>query len=861
VLRPGEWLRRVRYLVTRRRVEAALREEMEAHRELMGSPRQFGNLLRLREEARDVWGWRWLDDLARDLQIGVRALRRTPGYAFTALVSLAAGVALAAATVSVINAYLVRSLPYPEPDRQYHVMYAPPGPWEPAGLSQLDWTALDDIVEHAITSTSETFHAIDGRAGDPYRGLYVAPGFVAGLGVRADVGRGFTRGDFDGSEPVVMIGTRLWRERFGADPNVIGRRFTAELDGEQRARRAFRVIGVLPDGFWFGRDSRDLVDVLLPLRTRARTYRVRLREGVPVDAARQRLTEIVRSIATDLPADWPGVTLEAAHERYVAGTRPVLLAFGGAAALALAIAVANVGVLTLLRAVRRQKEIGVRLALGAGRARIARMILAEASLLAAAATGAGLALAYVALHRLGPAIATQLGRPAPGGEGALQIDAAAVLAAAGAGAVMAGVLSLAALVAPWNARLADVLRRDHRTSTDSAAVRQGRRVLVTMEIAGTLALFVTSGLMIQSLAAMIRTDFGIRTDGLVRIGVALSQGVSRDPAVRASMLDAVVEHVSALAGAPAPLFDWPQFYETPRRPVETDAGPGPVEMGVVLVSGRYFPTLDIDLKQGELFGEADRLGGEPVAVVSETAAGRLWPDGSALGRRIRVADRFISGSPQMAWRTIVGVVADVRQTYDDRDLADVYLPFMQAPPTAAGAWLYLATVQPRPQWEPALRDAIAAVDPRAVVTIAVPLREEAARQWAAPRFLTVVVTAFAVFAALLALVGTYGVTAFAVRQREREAAIRLALGADAPALVRMFLFESGPVLAAGLALGLLAAAAGARLVAHQLHRIDALDLPTFAASALVIASASLAATWWPARRAAHKRPAVMLAEE
>jgi predicted permease len=861
VLRLGEWLRRIQYLISRRRVEAALREEMEAHRDLMGSPRQFGNLLRLREEARDAWGWRWLDDLVRDVQLGARALRRTPGYSLTALISLAVGAGLAAAAAAVVTAYLVRSLPYPDADRLYHVMYAPPGPWEPAGLSQLDWTALDDVVEHAITSASETFHAIDGRPGDPYRGLYVSPGFIAGLGVRADVGRVFVRQDSDGAEPVAMIGTRLWRERFGSDPNVIGRWFSAELDGEQRARRAFRVIGVLPHGFWFGRDSRDLVDVLLPLRRRARTYRVRLREGVPVDAARQRLTEVVRSIATDLPADWPGVTLESARERYVAGTRPVLLAFGGAAALALAIAVANVGVLTLLRAVRRQKEIGVRLALGAGRARIARMILAEASLLVAAATGAGLALAYVALRQLGSAIAAQLGRPAPGGEGALQMDAAAVLAAAGAAAVMAGVLSLAALAAPWNARLADVLRLDRRTSTDSAAVRQGRRVLVTLEIAGTLALLVTSGLMMQSLAAMVRTDFGIRTDGLVRIGVTLSQGVSRDPAVRASMFDAVAERVSALAGAPAPLFDWPQFYETPRRPVEIDGGPGPAEMGMVLVSVPYFQTLGIDLRQGRSFGTTDQIGSEPVAVVSETAARRLWPHGSALGRRIHVVDRFISGSPVMAWRTIVGVVADVRQTYDDGDLADVYLPFMQAPPTDYGGWLYFATVRPRSQWEPALRDTVAAVDPRAVVTIAVPLREEAARQWAAPRFLTVVVTAFAVFAALLALVGTYGVTAFAVRQREREAAIRLALGADPRTLVRMFLLESGPVLAAGIGFGVVAAAAGARLVAHQLHRIDALDLPTFAVSAFVIASASLAATWWPARRAAHKRPVVMLAEE
>jgi hypothetical protein len=358
---------------------------------------------------------------------------------------------------------------------------------------------------------------------------------------------------------------------------------------------------------------------------------------------------------------------------------------------------------------------------------------------------------------------------------------------------------------------------------------------------------------------MIRTDFGITTDGLVRIGVDFAAGTSSDPAVRASMYDELVDRVSALANAPVPLFQWPQFYETPRQPVETDVrGSGAIEMGAVPVGASYFATLGIDLRQGRVFTELDRIGTEPVAVVSETAARRLWAEGSAIGRRLRLADRFIAGSLVKEWRTVVGVVADVRQTYDDHDAADIYVPFMQAPP--AGGWFYLTTVRPRRQWEPSLRDAVAAVDPRATVTIAVPLRQEAERQWASPRFLTMVLTGFAVFSVLLALLAIYGVTACAVQQREREVAIRLALGADTTTLVRMFLLEAGPMLAVGLGLGVLAAVAGGRLLAHQLHRIDALDVRTFAASALFIASVSLVATWWPARRAAAKSPVAMLTE-
>src|SRR5215213_5543303 len=226
-----EWLRRVWYLLNRGRLEDALQREMEAHRELMGEPVRFGNTLQLRERSRDVWGWGWLDALGRDVRFAARGLRRTPGFTLVATLSLALGLALAASTVSILNAYLIRSLPFPESDRLYHVMYAPPGPWEPAGMTALDWTSVGDVVEFPISASGESFYLGDGGYTQALRGMRVTRGFVDGLGVGVAAGRRPVADDFiAGAEPVALIGQALWRDRFGSDPGAVGRLLRTETE-------------------------------------------------------------------------------------------------------------------------------------------------------------------------------------------------------------------------------------------------------------------------------------------------------------------------------------------------------------------------------------------------------------------------------------------------------------------------------------------------------------------------------------------------------------------------------------------------------------------------------------------------------
>ena len=266
----GEWLRRLRYLLNRRRVDAALREEMEAHRAQMGQPPRFGNLQRLREEAHDVWGWNWLDQLVRDVRLAARALWRTPGFALGAVLSLALGFALAATAVAVSNAYLLRSQPYEAAERVYYLRYAPPGPWEPGGMTALDWRSVADVVEFAIASSGETFYLADGPYAQAARVRRVTAGFIGGLGVRAIAGRTLIATDFQAAaEPVALIGHDLWRDRYGSDPVVIGRELQAE--NEAGRREHFRIVGVLPPNFYVGNDSRMPIEIIVPLTTPVRT--------------------------------------------------------------------------------------------------------------------------------------------------------------------------------------------------------------------------------------------------------------------------------------------------------------------------------------------------------------------------------------------------------------------------------------------------------------------------------------------------------------------------------------------------------------------------------------------------------------
>lgn len=854
----GEWFRRIWYLLNRRRFEEALQRDMEAHRQAMADPRRFGNTLRIREESGDVWGWRWLDDTARDLRVAVRTLSRTPGFALVAIGSLALGLVLTVSTVAVVNAYLIRQMPFPKAERLYHVIYAPQGTREPGGAGRIDWQSLQATIEYADQSTMARFFLRDAMGKREVQGLSVAEGSLEMLGVEVTAGRSLVADDFrPQAEKVALIGTTFWRTYFNSDPQVIGRVFRANPSSLAEAGESFRVVGVLPDGFRWAREySRGLMEFVVPRPVPMQAYMVRLQEGVPVALAEQRLTEEVKRIATSMPANWQGVKLVSTQDRYTAEMKPMLASVTAAVAFVLIIVCVNVAVLVLLRAIRRQDEVAVRLALGAGRKHVVRLLLAEALLLSGAAMTIGLTLSSVALRLLGPFIEARLGREAPGGTAALSIDSTVLLAAGGLGLSIALLLSLVPLLATWKDWIAGALRGGGRGGTDGRGVRLLRSSLIAVEVGAALALLVGCGLMIQTFLNLVRTDLGIQTSHIVRTRIALPARTYPEDASFLHFYERLNERLST-ESTPFALASFIPLYETPQQRIELEPGrEATLRAGVMSVSDGYFPMFGIPVLQGRIFVRTDRAGSTPVAIVSDSLARALWPDGGAVGRQIRTAEHPVPGSPLTVWRTVVGVVRDVRQTYVDQDLNDIYLPFLQAPSRYAP--LYLKTTQPPSLWGKMLGDAVTGIDPLVLlsgdITGEKTLDLEAARQLAGPRFLMSLLTSFAAVAALLAILGIYGVTAYAAQQREREIAIRIAVGAANSQIVRMFLKDSGIVIAVGIAGGLIGASAVGKLLASQLFGVRPLDVSTYLATAALLGVAGLLASWWPARSAAAKSP-------
>lgn len=836
--RLGEWGRRIWHLLNRRRFEDALRP---------------------REEARDVWGWTPIDALARDVRFAVRALRRTPSFTLVGVMSLAIGLALAAAAVAVMNAYSIAALPYPAADRLYRVSYAPPGPWEPRGLSGLDWASVADVVEFPITTQSETFYSADRSFARPARGLRVNRGFLEGLGVRTVLGRSLDDADFRAaSERAVLVGHALWRDGYGADPAVIGRTIRVEPETTGGAIETFRIAGVLAPGFYFGRDSGEVVDLLVPLSSSARTYMVRLHEGVPSDLAERRLTEGVRRVSPDLPGDWRGVRLTSVYDLYVAEVRPVLGGVMAAAAIVLLIVGANLAVLVVLRVMRRQKEMAVRAALGCSRRDLARMLLIEAGVLCGLGLGIGLALGALALRALAPLIELQLGRSAPGGAGAIAVDATVLVVVGGIGLAIAAVLACLPLIVPGQHRLGGVLRTAGTAGVDGRWPRRLRSTLIAIEVAGALMLLVSCGLMTRSVIAMLRTDLGFDQERLVRTRVVLRGTDYADRTAFTGFYEPFSRRLAAETGSRVVFTNWPPFFEYPTQLVEAEGRPDVRPAGAIAVGAEYFTTLGIAIRSGRDFTADDMRGVEPVAVVSETLARQLWPDGGAVGRYIRSTEETPEGPRRREPRRVVGVAADVRQTYGDTDVRDIYQPLVPRSYGRFGSFYMRTDHSPASLWS-TMRQLAADLDPHATIHQPRPVESED-RQVAGTRVLTGLLTAFAAIAGFLALLGIHGVTAYAVQQRERELAIRMAVGATRRAVVSLFLKESGLVLGIGLIAGLCGAVASARVLEHQLYAVPAIDIPTLAVTTALLGTAGLLAVWWPARRAASRSPVTVLKE-
>ncbi len=815
----------------------------------------------LLERAAQIEAWRraMKNAFMSDLRLAVRTLLRDRGFTAVAVGTLSTGLALCVTVAVLVNAYLVRGLPFPESHRLFDVQYGSASAPPPPGMETLDWHSLDDVLELGMSWDLDSFTLRGGAYPDVLQGTWVTPGYVEGFAVRPFLGRGFVQADFEPGRPMaVLISHRLWQARFNGDPSVLGRTFQAHVSDRPNDAETFTVIGVLAPGHWH---LNVFTEVLAPLRAPSYPYLVRVREGVPPATAADRIAALVRAGAPGLPAGWR-VELRSTHDTYVQQIRPLLLAVATATGLVLLIACANVSVLLTVRATRRRREMAVRQALGASAAQITRACAAEPLLLGAVATALGFALAWATIVAIAPVMNHYLGRPAPGGVTAVQIDPATT-----ALAVAAGLLAIAmcSLLPIWVVRRTPVslaLSSGQKGGTDGPGQRRARAVLIAVEVAACLTLLVGAGLTIQSAVRMLRVDMGLDATDVLVTRFALNQRAYPDAPARGGFYERAAARAGELTGVAGVAFTnaWP-LQQSPIRDVAAgDIGAASsARAGLVAVSPDYFNVLRIPLRDGRGFTPGDRVGSEPVALVSQTLASRLWPSGSPIDQPLRIAppsDNPRSGSAVTV--RVVGVVGDIRHTHTDDDLADAYLPIFQRP--SASVFTYVRVSGDPSSAEGDLRRLLASIDSEVGLGAPRQLAEILDLQRAGSRLLGYLLATFAAFAAGLALVGIYGVIAYTVKQREREIAVRLAMGADRGLIMRMFVGQGAIVLAAGLAFGVAGAVGLGRVLRSQLFGVEPADPVVIAGMTAAFALCGLLAIAWPARSAASLDPANALKE-
>ena len=804
-------------------------------------------------------GWRmgrfgWAGRTGEDIAFALKALRREARFTGLVVAVLAVGIALSVAVFAVLNAYLLRPLPYPAPQRLVNVR----------GWHSVSWTEVEDVFELAVSWDLDVFTLVGDGKPELARGAWITPDFLDMYSVRAHLGRTFRPDEVgEGGRAVAMISHALWLNRFGGDPNIVGRSFRAFTSDRPTEAELFTVVGVLPEDFWY---LNEYTDVLAPIRDERPVYSARLRPGVSVAQAQEALTRIAVSRMDDVPPEFR-VEVVSLHERHVVRVRPTLLVLQAAVLLVLLIACANAGVLLLVRSARREREFGVRRALGASGARLARQLVAEGALIATAAGATGVLLAALGLELARGSLEARLGTRVPGGADTLAPDAVVLLAAVGLCGLVGVVFGLVPLLTSGRDRLTTTLAGRGRGGTDPRGRGRARNVMVAVEVALSLALLTGAGLMVRSAANLQRRELGFRPERVVRGVVGLREGTYPTPEDRIALFDRLVTQVRGLPGVEAAGLSVSGPFLATRfdpRPLEAQ-GPATSTYGEAvdwLVGEGYFDALGISVLRGRGFATEDAHGAEPVAVVSESLARDLWGPEDPLGRGVRLPPSVMPGTTAPdpgPWLRVVGVVADIERDVGGSGAGDVYRTYRQASPL----WMSVIARQ-RPgaaSVVPAIEATLRELDPEVPLSSVLRL-DVAVRQAMAPtRFLAWLLVGFSGFALLLAVVGLYGVVSYAARQRQRDIAIRVALGADRGSVTGLFLRQGLTVVAAGMMAGTGGGYILGRALEGQLHGVAPGDVPTHLALAVILGVTAVVAVWLPAHRAAGADPMGLLREE
>jgi len=814
-------------------------------------------------------------NLFSDMRFSLRTLRRNQAFSAGAIVVLALGIGANTAIFSVVNAVLLRPLPFDDPSRIMQVWHVPPAKSFPgmtkfsvSPANYLDWRSQSSSFEQMAAYGFRSFTVGGKERPEAIQAAAVASDFFALLRVAPVLGRTFTPDeDRPGEGHVVVLGYNFWRDHFASDRNIVGRGIL--LDGE-----TYSVVGVMPETFRFPSWGKIWIPLAWTNETRAvrgnHNYLVisRLKKGVDIRQAQAELSAICTRLEQLYPEDdkgW-GAVIQPLREELVGDVRPALLVLLGAVAFVLLIACANVANLVLAKTLARRKEIAIRTALGASRIVVLRQILAETVLLSVAGGALGLFLARFGISL----IVRVLGHRIPG---FMQITLdVPVLTFTLLLSVVAGVLAgLIPAVRFTRADVNEALKQGQ--SRGSSDVRGGgtRRLLVISEVALSLVLLIGAGLMIRSLWELRKVQPGFDPHNVLTMSVPLPRNRYSSPAGQINFFQDVLAHIRALPSIDSagvidslPLSSdggSHQPFSIEGRPVQQMSDQP--EVDVRLISPGYLQAMHIPVLRGRNLTDADATGRPGAALISDSLARRFWSKEDPIGRHITLT--FFPG----VVREIVGIVGDVKlDSLDEtRPVATIYVPLAQLTVPTQQTWhSFGMTFAVRTNSDPlnsvaAVTKAIREVGPDLPVVDVMSMNDVIAQSVSPQRFNMLLLASFAGLALILAAVGIYSVLSYTVRRRIREIGIRMALGASNHDVIRLVLADGLKPILAGVALGLAAALALGRVVSSLIFGVRATDPLTFAAVALLLLLVGILATIIPAYRATGIEPVRILREE
>jgi putative ABC transport system permease protein len=808
------------------------------------------------------------DEMIQDLRFGLRMLLKNPAFTSIAVITMALGIGANTAIFTVVNAVLLHPLPFPESERLVrihgHFLATSQENMRASVLELADYQQQTQSFEQ-IAGYDDFSANITPPGGEPERveALLATPELFSVMKVPPQAGRVFLPDEAqDGHDDVAIISDELWRRRFGADPEVVGR--TVLLNG-----RNHTIIGIMPRGFEFPKRTALWKPWLFPAdqydqqRRGNRGIEVigRLKPGVILSAAQAEMDHLAVQLTSQYPRNYESrgwkIGVVPLLDDYVGGARQGLLILLGAVTFVMLIACANVANLTLSRAMSRRQEIAVRMALGAGRWRITRQLLTESLMLSLLGGTAGLLLAGWGagfLLKLAPSDLPRIND--------IRVDGV-VLAFTFVISLITGIIfGLIPALSASNPDLNETLKESGRSMTGGANRQRMRSVLVVSEIALALVLLVGAGLLLKSFWRLQQVDPGFNPEGVLSMRMMLPYETYTKPAQRGAFYSRVLERISSIPGVES-------ASATSRLPLNrattsgtisgenSAVGPGdlPVEAEWNWITPNHFRTMGITLLAGRDFGPDDADGAQPVAIIDESFANRFYPNEAALGKRIK-RGKLDSTRP---WMTIVGIVRHVQsRRLEDSSGVQVYFPFFQDP-TAFNMSLAIRTRFSDPLLlSDTVREVIQTVDNNQPVYDVLTLNRIVGNSVAQRRFAMLLMGIFAIVALVLAAVGIYGMMSYSVAQRRHEIGIRMALGAAGLHVQKMILIEGIKLSILGLAIGLGGAFALTRLLATLLFEISATDPLTYVEIVILLVSVTLLASYFPSRRATRVDPMIAL---